>query len=603
MTNPASIDVDDMGRVWVCEAINYRAFRNADVLEDRQEGDRIIVLEDSDRDAKADKKTVFYQGHDVDSAHGVMVMPARRGKGTKAIVSALDSVFFLIDDDGDLKADRKELLFTGIDGVQHDHGIHAFHFGPDGKLYFNFGNAGKQIKDQKGVPIIDKMGHEVNDSRNPYQEGMAFRCNLDGSEFETLAWNFRNNWEICVDSFGTIWQSDNDDDGNQGCRINYVMEYGNYGYKDELTGAAWTEPRTNWEKEIPERHWHLNDPGVIPNLLQTGAGAPAGICIYEGELLSKHFRGAILHTDAGRNVCRAYMAKANGAGYTATIAKIVDGERNKWFRPSDACVAPDGSLFVADWNDPGVGGHRMEDIRRGRIFRVTPQGKIEKNYKAPAVDVTTPAGAVAALKSPNMATRYLAWTALHRLGEKAESALNGMWNSDNPVFRARAMWALGKLGLSKKKTAAVVRNALQENNPDLRVAGLRLARQLSLQLYLVHLQDAAATKDPSPAVRREFLIGMHEVKPESLPPGVRDEVISNAWAQLAQNYDGNDRWYLEALGIAADGRWDACLSALRRDLGAGMEIKQSGARYLVEIARLKHQRTNCSCNQEPFDSC
>ena len=213
------------------------------------------------------------------------------------------------------------MLFTGIDGVQHDHGIHAFHFGPDGKLYFNFGNAGKQIKDKKGVPIIDKMGHEVNDSRNPYQEGMVFRCNLDGSEFETLAWNFRNNWEVCVDSFGTMWQSDNDDDGNQGCRINYVMEYGNYGYKDELTGAAWTEPRTNWEKEIPRRHWHLNDPGVIPNLLQTGAGAPTGICVYEGELLSKQFRGAILHTDAGRNVCRAYMTKADGAGYTATIVK------------------------------------------------------------------------------------------------------------------------------------------------------------------------------------------------------------------------------------------------------------------------------------------
>ena len=188
------------------------------------------------------------------------------------------------------------------------------------------------------------------------------------------------------------------------------------------------------------------------------------------------------------------MTKADGAGYTATTANILDGERNKWFRPSDVCVAPDGSLFVADWYDPGVGGHRMEDIRRGRIFRVTPRGKIEKHYKAPAVDVTTPAGAVAALKSPNMATRYLAWTALHRLGEKAESALNDMRNSDNPVFQARAMWALGKLGLSKKKTAAVVRNALQEKNPDLRVAGLRLARQLTPQLYLAHLQDAAVIK-------------------------------------------------------------------------------------------------------------
>ncbi len=55
------------------------------------------------------------------------------------------------------KADRKEILFTGIDGTQHDHGIHAFVFGPDGKLYFNFGNAGRQIKDKDGNPIVDQV--------------------------------------------------------------------------------------------------------------------------------------------------------------------------------------------------------------------------------------------------------------------------------------------------------------------------------------------------------------------------------------------------------------------------------------------------------------
>jgi hypothetical protein len=51
--------------------------------------------------------------------------------------------------------------------------------------------------------------------------------------------NFRNNYEVTVDSFGTLWQSDNDDDGNQGVRINYVMEHGNFGYTDEKTGAGW----------------------------------------------------------------------------------------------------------------------------------------------------------------------------------------------------------------------------------------------------------------------------------------------------------------------------------------------------------------------------
>ncbi len=68
---------------------------------------------------------------------------------------------------------------------------------------------------------------------------MVFRCDLDGSNFEVLAHNFRNNYELAVDSFGTLWQSDNDDDGNRGVRINYVMEYGNYGYRDEMTGAGW----------------------------------------------------------------------------------------------------------------------------------------------------------------------------------------------------------------------------------------------------------------------------------------------------------------------------------------------------------------------------
>ena len=57
---------------------------------------------------------------------------------------------------------------------------------------------------------------------------MVFRCDPDGSNVESLAHNFRNNYEVAVDSYGTMWQSDNDDDGNRGVRINYVMDYGNY---------------------------------------------------------------------------------------------------------------------------------------------------------------------------------------------------------------------------------------------------------------------------------------------------------------------------------------------------------------------------------------
>jgi len=558
MTNPASIDIDHLGRVWVCEAINYRDFRNKDIIGDlAKEGDRILILEDTDGDTKADKSTVFYQGHDVDSAHGILVLPDFDGKGVRAIVSALDSVFFLIDEDGDHKADKKEVLFTGIDGSQHDHGIHAFHFGPDGKLYFNFGNAGKRIKDKDGKPIVDKMGNEVNDSRNPYQEGMVFRCNMDGSEFETLGWNFRNNWEACVDSYGTIWQSDNDDDGNRGVRINYVMEYGNYGYKDELTGAAWKQQRTNMETEIPLQHWHLNDPGVVPNLLQTGAGAPTGICMYEGNLLPM-FKGAIIHCDAGPNICRAYVTKPDGAGYSAETVNILDGARNKWFRPSDVCVAPDGSLLVADWYDPGVGGHRMQDAAHGRIFRVTPKGDAAKKYTTPKVDVSSVEGAIAALKSSNMTTRYLGWTALHGMGQKAVPALQQLLEDKDVVNRARALWLLGKMGLSKDQKLSYMDRALNSGNDELACAAIRLGRQLVSEIPPSEYEGKVSIENVSIPVAREILIALREIKVDAAPA---------VWTGLAALYDGKDRWYLEALGIAADGHWNEYLAIYLKSQG------------------------------------
>jgi len=65
-------------------------------------------------------------------------------------------------------------------------------------------------------------------------------------------------------------------------RINYVMEIWQLRLLREMTGAGWQTKRKQLEAEIPRRHWHQNDPGVVPNLLLTGAGSPTGIAIYEG---------------------------------------------------------------------------------------------------------------------------------------------------------------------------------------------------------------------------------------------------------------------------------------------------------------------------------
>ena len=538
LLSPSNIDVDHLGRVWVCEVVNYRRFANGN-NPDRPAGDRILVLEDSDGDGRADRQTTFYQGSDIDSAHGVCVL------GNRVIVSAGDSVFSFHDDNGDLKADRREVLFTGIKGIQHDHGIHSFLFGPDGRLYFNFGNNGEELHRPDGAVVVDIAGNEVRAIRRPYQEGMAFRCELDGSDVDTLGWNFRNNWELCVDSFGGVWQSDNDDDGNRSVRINFLMEYGNYGYKDALSGATWQTERSNLEETVPLRHWHQNDPGVVPNLLVTGGGSPTGILIYEGDALPQRFLNQLIHCDAGPNIVRSYSVRDCGAGYQAEIHDMLSGTRDQWFRPSDVCVAPDGSLIVADWYDPGVGGHRQGDVDRGRLFRVSLPGR---SYRMPTHDLDTVTGAAVALKNPNLATRYLAWQKLRSAGVAAEKVLQEMYEREsNPRFRARALWLLGQI---EGRTRHYVELATSDGDSSLRMTGLRMARRMKLDVTPV---VAKLSDDPSPQVRRECAIALRHCRSSGKP---------ELWAKLASQYDGSDRWYLEALCLGADTDWDRCIAAL-----------------------------------------
>ncbi len=572
MLSPTNIDVDARGRVWVCECVNYRR-RNGE----RPEGDRILILEDTDGDGKADKSTVFYQGRDVDSAMGICVL------GNRVIVSVSPNVFVFTDTDGDGKADKKEVFFSKTGITQHDHTAHKFVFGPDGRLYWNFGNEGHSVHDRDGNVVKDIFGRPVVANGHPFHDGMAFRCEPDGSRFEVLADNFRNNYELAVDSFGGLWQSDNDDDGNRAVRINYLLEYGNYGYRDQMTGAGWQTPRTNLEATIPEQHWHQNDPGVVPNLLVTGAGSPTGIVAYEGTLLPTQYQGQVLHADAGPSVVRSYGIVPDGAGYRSTgIVNLLSGARDHWFRPSDVCVAPDGSLFVADWYDPGVGGHRMGDTKRGRIYRLAPP---KTPYRVPSQDFDSIPGAIAALGSPNLATRYLAWTALHSRAADAEPALARVFEkSGKATERARALWLLAMLD---DRGSQYIARAAGDADPHVRTTALRAARRVRRNVaetvrQLVH--------DPSPEVRRECAIALRNV----------DEADrAGLWAELASAHDGKDRWYLEALGIGADGDWDACLARWQdawfaRGWAAAYAAAKKPGKHLsdnpAEAARMKAAR-------------
>jgi hypothetical protein len=187
------------------------------------------------------------------------------------------------------------------------------------------------------------------------------------------------------------------------------------------------------------------------------------------------------------------------------------------------------------------------------------------------VNVKNVSGAVAALQSPNNATRYLAWTALHEMQGKAQKELEKIWRRDEePRMRARALQLLARIRGSEKK---YVEAAMRDDNADIRITGLRIARALKLPLenYL-----SALASDSSAQVRRECALALrHNSFPEA----------AKIWAKLAAQHDGKDRWYLEALGIGADKQEEKFFAAWLEEVKDNWDT--AGGREIVWRSRAK----------------
>ena len=182
---------------------------------------------------KADKATVFYQSPELLAPLGIAVAKDPVGPGYKVFVCQSPDILVFEDKDGDGKADGPpKKLLTGFGGFDHDHGVHGILIGPDVKLYFSVGDTRRR----HGLQSSDGKGRKWTSNTTDCRAGTIWRCDLDGKNLELIAHNFRNEYEPCVDSFGTVFVSDNDDDGNQQTRICYVMPGGNYGYHPRGTG-------------------------------------------------------------------------------------------------------------------------------------------------------------------------------------------------------------------------------------------------------------------------------------------------------------------------------------------------------------------------------
>ncbi|MDF1823641.1 MAG: dehydrogenase [Verrucomicrobiales bacterium] len=543
--NPTNMDTDAQGRIWVAEGVNYRRTLT------REAGDRIVVLEDTNGDGAADSSHTFVQDPELISPLGVSVFD------NKIVVAQPPHILVYTDVDRDLKfdpaIDKREEFLSGFNARNHDHSLHATVAGPDGNWYFNQGNCGAKITDkdgrvfQSGGPYYNsgagtpewfndpnEYAGKPSADGNIYNAGFAGRISPDGSGLQIVGHGFRNSYELCVNSFGDIFQNDNDDP--PACRNTWLMEGGNLGFFSADGTRVWQTDRRPGQP-VTRAHWRQDDPGVIPAGDIHGTGSPTGVTFYENGALGSEYAGTFFSAEARARIIQSYKPELS-----SDTAEVALGKRsnfltceNVMFRPSDIMVGADGALYVADWYDSGVGGHKAEDLTHsGAIYRIAPKGfspELPEMNGDPLVD------AVTLLKNPSSSVRHPAFMALKEMGEKALPAVSRLLQNEDEYLSARAVWLLPYLG---EEGIKMCRERLENDEAGQRILAFRALRAAG---HDVIEMGEVLVADESFAVRRELAVALRDLDPEAKLPLV---------VQLFESSDGSDRYYLEACGLAAE---------------------------------------------------
>ncbi len=495
MTQPMAFCWDDQGRLWIAENRDYETRGSG---FSRFGDSRVSILEDTDRDGRADNKKVFLEG---------IPFPAGIAVGHGGLwLGAPPNLLFVPDRDEDDRADMDdiEVRLTGW-GIRDRHEtLNSFHWGPDGWLYGCQGYATPSVvRKPEGEGRLYKHGEpfpeDLLDAEGVHINGGVWRYHPTKDIFEVVAHGFSNPWGIDYDSKGQLFIT--------ACVIPHlwhVIPGGIY----HRQGGRHFNPYVYADIRTIADHRHRS--------------AHGGARIYLSDAFPEEHHGKLFMCNIHEHAVLADVLEPSGSGFIGRHGDDFILANNAQWIGFSMELGPEGALYVLDWHDADLCGKEVLNKDTGRVFRILPQASRAETWEGRYADLNSLDDAtLAALQTSKSSwhARRARVILQHRAttgapDKDAVEALRSLLASHpDPDYRLRALWTLHVTGQLSESHLMTV---LGEEDPHLRAWAIQLlcedrAPSKGVQERLASM----AADDPSPVVRLYLASAMQRVPVET----------------------------------------------------------------------------------------
>ena len=358
VNQPLYMNWDSRGQLWVVQYLQYQFPAGLKVVSYDQHlrakfdhvplpppqgqpgADKITVFTDTNGEGVFDRHFDAITGLNIASA-------ALPGAGA---IWVLNPPYLLRypDADGDGKPDGPpEVALSGF-GIEDTHSVaNSLQWGVDGWLY------GAQ-----GSTCTGNVSSGASKSVR-FEGQCIWRYHPGLKKFEVYAEGGGNTFSLDIDAKGRVFSGTNGG-GTRGMHY----EQGSYGIK-------------SWGKHGPLTNSYAF--GWFEHMKHEGDAKrfPQAFVVYEGGLLGEGYEDHIIAPNSLANLVYVSNRLADGSSFRTRDEADLLTTPDRWFRPVDAKVGPDGALYLADWYDTRLSHVRpVDDWHKtsGRIYRVRPAG-------------------------------------------------------------------------------------------------------------------------------------------------------------------------------------------------------------------------------------